>query len=65
MTTKAERVEFETFVHWAFSDDTPCDIPNVTKYKSDFQPGDRMSLSRSVAEARAASGLGRIIAEAE
>lgn len=63
MTTKLERVEFETFVHWAFSAEIPSDIPTVTKYKSDFLPGDRLSLPRAVAEVRSAAGLGRRLTE--
>ncbi len=65
MTMKPDRLQFETCVHWAFSAETPCDIPHVTRYKSEFLPGERMSLSRAVAEARAATGLGRILAEGE
>lgn len=63
MTTKPDRVIFETLVCWSFNADVPCDSPSVSRYQNDFSPGERLSLSRSVAEARASAGLGRVIGE--
>ncbi|MDH5667759.1 MAG: hypothetical protein OEY86_07100 [Nitrospira sp.] len=63
MDTRIDHVTFETSVHWVFAEERSDVSPSVNRYHSDFQPGETLLLPLSIAEARAAAGLGRIVAK--
>ena len=57
-------VTFQTSVHWAFAvpeASEPQPSWGGTRHQSDFLPGQRLQVPRSVGEAREQAGLGKII----
>lgn len=56
-------VTFRTALSWAFNVPEGLTTPHwgADRYKSDFAPGDCLSVPRSVAEASQLAGLGEIV----